>query len=190
MKKVLIMISVMVISVVLSGCASQGQVSSTESLCIPGSSAEGCMEAASDALKSVRFEIEKYDEKAGYIRTRPLSGGQFFEFWKHDNASAYAAAQSNFQSVQRTVEIEISPRGSETCVRCSVQVKQLSVPERPICSMLLLPRSMTEASSKADQALMMTPERAAQVEWLDAGYDRALESKILRKIKNKLKKDV
>lgn len=189
MKKVLIVFSAVVISAVFSGCASQGQVVSTDPLCVPDTSVTRSMEAASAALKSIRFQIEKYDEKAGYIRTRPLSGGQFFEFWQHDNASAFAAAQSNLQSVQRTVEIEVYPSGSTTCVRCSVQVMRLSVPEQPICSMIMLPHALTGVSGD-DQMLSISSARAEQVEWLDAGYDRALENKILKKIKNKLKKDV
>lgn len=189
MKKVLIFFSAIVITGVLGGCASQGRTGPTDPLCLADSNAVRTMEAASVVLRSIQFQIEKYDEEAGYIRTRPLSGGQFFEFWQHDNASAYAAAQSNLQSIQRIVEIEVYPNGSSTCLRCSVQVMQLSVPEKPIGGMIMLPRTLTGVS-QSNQTLIMSPARAEQVQWLDAGHDHALENSILRKINKKLKQDV
>ena len=187
MKKVLIVLTICAIPLISCGCASQGQVVAADPLCLQDANELTLMEAAHDVLRGMQFRIEKYDTQAGYIRTSPLAGGQFIEPWSQDNASGFAAAQSNLQSIQRTVEVEVYPSGDTACVRCAVEVRRLSLPEKPIAGMAMMPGSLTD-SNAIQQELTPSKGRMEQMEWIEAGNDRALENKILKKIKNKIKK--
>ena len=72
-------ISFMIIAGILfSGCASQQQIVSDEPLCLPNTLPPQAMQSAETVLLKMHFDIEKNDLEARYIRTRPLSGAQFF----------------------------------------------------------------------------------------------------------------
>jgi hypothetical protein len=168
-----------------AGCSRPREVVSSDPVCLPRINTSAAMEAARAVLEDMRFSIEKYDPDALYIRTRPLSGAQFFEFWRQDNASAYTAARANLQSLRRVVEIEATPYPDRTCLECRVYVQKLSLPEQPIRGSKRLAETYTE-SSATQQSLQIEPKQLEQMEWLDAGLDRDLEQKILTKIREKV----
>lgn len=91
----------------LSGCAQQKSSPSEMAALDLSNDANKTevMKITKDVLAQMQFEIEKFDPEAGYIKTRPLEGAQFFEFWRSDNAGAYNWLLSNLHSVRRTVEI-------------------------------------------------------------------------------------
>jgi len=170
-----------------NGCASQSFQQSTEQVCFPNTLSEQAMTAAQTVLKKMHFDIEKFDTDMLYVRTRPLSGAQFFEFWRDDNASAYAAAQSNLHSIRRTVELTFTPDGTTTCIQCRVQVSRLSMPEAPLVSTYQMGGLHTDSDSSF-QTLEVDSDRMAESEWLDAGSDPSLERMILEKIQQQLQK--
>ena len=167
--------------ILFSGCGSERQVVSDEPLCLSNTPTDQAMDAAQAVLLKMHFDIEKYDTQARYIRTRPLSGGQFFEVWRRDNASASTAVQANLYSLRRIVELEFTPQETTTCVQCSVQVLRLSIPERPIEGASRMGGTFTESSSRY-QTQEVDRDKQAQIEWIDAGADHDLEQKILRLI--------
>ena len=63
--------------------------------------------AAERVLTRMHFAIEKLDAEQGVVKTRPLRGAQFFEFWRSDNVSSYDCEEANLQSVRRTVELRV-----------------------------------------------------------------------------------
>lgn len=182
MKKLSILMVVGIMLFSLTGCGRPEQVVSSDPLCLPGVGVSDAMEAAQKVLDRMQFTIEKYDPEARYIRTRPLSGAQFFQIWRQDNASAHSSAEANLQSLRRTIEMEITPYGDRTCLACRVYVQQLSIPERPIEGVISMAGSYTD-SSMSRQTLRLDNEQLEEMEWLDNGLDRALEKKILDKIK-------
>ncbi len=182
MKKTSILILVGVLLFSLNGCGKPEQVVSSDPLCLPGVNVPDAMEAAQDVLDQMQFSIEKYDPQARYIRTRPLSGAQFFQVWRQDNASAYTAAEANVHSLRRIVEIEAVPYANRTCLDCRVYVQQLSIPEKQIKGVISMAGAYTD-SSTSTQTLSLDDEQLQKMEWLDKGLDRALEKKILDKIK-------
>lgn len=184
MKKFTITTIAAVLPVLFVGCSKPQQVVSSDPVSLPQVSVSKAMEAARVVLEEMQFSIEKYDPQAHYIRTRPLSGAQFFQIWRQDNASAYTSAQANLQSLRRIVEIEAKPYANRTNIECRVYVQQLSLPEEPVESVRGLAASYTD-SSRAEQTLRLGSERLEKMEWLDKGLDRALEQKILNKIRGK-----
>ncbi len=182
MKKLMLLLLTGVLPVVLAGCSRPRQVVSSDPVCLPQIGVAQTMEAARTVLDRMQFSIEKYDPEVYYIRTRPLSGAQIFEFWRQDNASGYAVAKANLQSIRRVVEIEAVPAGNRTCIECRVYVQQLSLPETPLKSTRRVAATFTD-SSTSYQTLELHNEQVKKMEWLDKGLDRELEQKILSKIR-------
>ena len=185
MKKIFLSVAIIGLAVNISGCASSQQTLSTDPLCLPNTLNEQAMLKAQAVLEKMHFDIEKFDPEAGYIRTRPLSGAQFFEFWRQDNASAQAAAQANLHSLQRVAELEFTPQNTTTCVQCRVQVLRLSIPERPVEGNRQIASIYTDSSYR-EQSLQMDPDDLSGIEWIDVGPDRDLERKILKLIQKEI----
>lgn len=188
MRKNLFRIFAVVLCVSFGGCASQQLAQSTDPVCLPDTTTDEAMNAAQTILENMYFEIEKYDPDELYIRTRPLSGAQFFEFWRRDNASGFAAGQANLHSIRRVVELTFSAQGTATCIQCRVQVWRLSIPERPIEGAGRMRHLYTEGNT-GDQTLQVDRSHIGRIEWLDAGPDRELERRILKQIQQETLKE-
>jgi len=167
------------------GCAPQQVTTPPQPLTITNLSKPHVMAAAEDVLADMQFTIEKADPEAGYIRTRPLRGGQFFEFWRRDNASSYQGAQSNLHSLQRTAEITISDVPGGVRVDCAVGVRRLSLPENDNVT-VSQSAAMFTTSSASLQELHVNPEQAAGMEWIELQPDSALASRILERIRQRI----
>ncbi|MHC4927001.1 MAG: hypothetical protein ACYTER_06660 [Planctomycetota bacterium] len=187
MKNISIWMLLGIISLFLCGCGQPEQLVSTDPVCLPEVSSDTVMEAANAVLSDMQFSIEKYDFDACYIRTRPLSGAQFFQVFRGDNASSYTAAEANIYSLRRVVEIEITPFANRTCIQCRAMVQQLSIPEKPLVGTTRMAGQYTTGGAR-NQTLALDPQQAEQIEWLDRGPDRALENKIIEKIKQRIEK--
>ena len=182
MKKVFYLFVIGAMVGFLGGCAgSAQQPAESEPLCVSVASQEIAMDAAAKVLRKMQFSIEKFDTDSSYLRTRPLSGAQFFEFWRQDNASSYQATQANIQSLRRTVEMEFSTKGVNTCIDCTVHVQRLSYPEQPISGMSEMSAAYTD-SSKREQTLLVDQDRMERIEWIELEPDTALEKRLLDKI--------
>ena len=187
MKRTLFAIGLLVACALFSGCASQQQMVSDEPVCMPNTLTPQVMQAAQKVLLKMHFDIEKNDLEARYIRTRPLSGAQFFEFWRKDNASAFAREQANLHSIRRVVELDFSPENTTTCIQCRVNVSRLSIPERPIQGFSYMGGLYTDSHTR-EQTLDVGTERTEGIEWLDIGPDHDLERKILELIQQDIQK--
>ena len=189
MRKKLIILFLLSGIAMVAGCGSERQAisSSNDPLCLPDTMPEQVMQAAQTILLDMHFDIEKYDTEARYIRTRPLSGAQFFEIWRQDNASVYSAAQANFYSLRRIIELEFIPQNTTTCVQCRAQVLRLSMPERPIEGAGHMGEAYTKSSSRY-QTLEVNQDKQVQIEWIDIGADHDLERKILKRIQRDIEK--
>lgn len=172
------------LAVLLAGCSQSQQVVSSQPECLPQVSLDQTMQTARTVLQKMHFSIEKYDPDARYIRTRPLSGAQFFEVWRQDNASAYTAARSNLQTLRRIVEIQATPYLTRTCLECRVYLQKLSLPEEPVRGTKKLAGTYTD-SSTSEQSLQLDRDRLEKMEWLPASRDEALEMEILTRIREK-----
>jgi hypothetical protein len=186
MKNGLIRMGQVILAGLVVGCAGQ-KTALQQPVCIDTIAKEKIMQATEKTLVAMQFAIAKYDLENGIIRTHPLRGGQFFELWRSDNASGYNAAESNLQSVQRTVEITFNSEATRQCIHCTATAQRLSLPEEPIEGYLSAPAIHTE-SDRGKQQLNVDSERMDKVQWIDLGRDQALESKILNKIQKTIAK--
>lgn len=169
---------------ILAGCATQ-QKDTTKQIPVPDISVTGidkaeAMETVEDILAQMHFVIDKSDAEAGYIRTRPLEGAQFFEFWRSDNVGTENWLYSNLHSVRRTVEVNIDQQ-----IHCKVQIQRLSLPEQPVTSSARA-YGMFSLSTPIIQTLRLNPEQAREMAWIDLGKDSELEKEIIKRIDNRL----
>jgi hypothetical protein len=176
----------------LAGCGNEAQIADSEPICLSTADKSRIMEIAEEALMRMNFVIEKYDTETGFIKTRPLRGGQILEFWRRDNASAAAAVEANLHSIRRTVQLNISESGHQLCTKCDVWIQRLSMPEKEIVGAALLAGTFTGSSKRRRsgrmrQSLRLNPEQKAEMAWIDLGSDAALERKILTLIDKKFK---
>lgn len=167
------------------GCGQSRQLDRTGPICLESVSKEAVFSAAERALAGMQFAIEKSDIQAGQIITFPLRGGQFFEFWRGDNASLADTAEASLHSLQRIAEVRIEAEGDEVCVNCRVLVRRLSVPERPVEGTARAGGIFTEGGIRR-QSLQMRQPVLAEAEWVSLGTDPALEAKILRSIEKRV----
>lgn len=173
---------------IASGCAQQQQLEAKDVLVAQLFMADvnkaDVMEAAENVLSSMRFVIEKSDMDAGLLRTVPLSGAQFFELWRSDNAGGFNAVESNLHSLRRTVELNVNKEASgQIRVDCRVQTERLDIPEQYVTgsgrAYFLFSRS-----NSSMQKIQLNPEQEAKMAWVDMGRDDRLERRILSRIED------
>ena len=143
------------------------------------------MEVAEDVLARMYFTIKKADVQSGLIQTRPLSGAQFFEFWRSDNVGADNALAANLHTIRRTVTLDISQQDEKLCIGCNVQTQRLSLPERQVSSSARV-YGMFSLSSQSLQRLKLNPVQKKEMAWIDLGRDSRLEAEILKRIKTRI----
>lgn len=176
-------------TLVLASCARQYSREATEQIYMSDSSATGIgkaeiMQLAEDILAQLHFTIDKADVPSGLIRTRPLPGAQFFEFWRRDNVGVDNNLQANLHTIRRTVELDITQQG-EVCLGCTVRIQRLSLPEREITSSARA-YDMFSRSSPSLQRLTLNPEQEKAMAWVDLGEDIPLATEILKRIQERI----
>jgi len=193
----------LVFGLLLTGCAEEQQYGAVEPICVENVNKLEAMEIAEDVLAKMHFTIEKADAEIatagidtrrwrGFIRTRPLAGAQFFEFWRSDNAGADNWLESNLHSIRRVVELNMSEQdegppqsGNRLCINCDVQKYRISMPEHQVSSSSRAYEMFSE-SNPALQNLRLNPEQKAGMAWIDLGKDRQLAAEILKRISSML----
>lgn len=143
------------------------------------------MKVAEDVLAGMYFTIEKADFQSGIIRTRPLPGAQFFEFWRSDNIGARNTLAANLHTIRRTVTLNITQQNDELSIGCEAHAQRLSMPARQVNSSARV-YGMFSRSSPSLQRLRLNPEQAKQMAWIDLGRDSKLEAEILKRIETQI----
>jgi RES domain-containing protein len=169
----------------VAGCGSQQRGAAPEPLMVANLSKAQAVAAAEDVLTEMQFTIEKADAELGYLKTRPLRGGQFFEIWRNDNASAYQSGQSNLHSIQRTAEVSVSEGPGGVVVECAVSVRRLSLPESDRTAISTTAGAFTTSTARL-QELRVNPDQAERMEWIELTPDNALAARILERIRQRI----
>jgi hypothetical protein len=178
-------------ALLLAGCAGQQQyeVEQTQAVSEPIFVADleklTAMQTAEDVLAKMNFTIEKADAESGLIRTAPLPGAQFFEFWRSDNVGAFNCAEANLHSLRRIAEVNVRQQDEGLSISCEVNVYRLSLPEHPVSSSARAYEMFSE-SSLSLQKIKLNPEQEAGMAWVNLGRDGRLETEILKRIENRL----
>jgi len=170
----------------LAGCAApQGGALREESVNITAVSMADAMNVAEATLSRMQFVIEKADLNQGIIRTRPLTGAQFFEFWRSDNVGPTQALEANLQTLRRSVELHLTPYGDQIRMDCHVHVQRLSLPANEVASVSQAYR-MYSKSTPTMQRLELEPEQREGLAWIDLGEDPSLAKRILKQVTERI----
>jgi hypothetical protein len=171
----------------LTGCSKPNLNEKVEPICRDGIDKQQAMQITEDVLGELHFSIAKSDANLGVIKTRPLAGAQFFEFWRKDNVGAFNSAEANMHSIRRTAELNINQQDTHLCISCNVNTQRLRLSEKEISSRSR-PYEMYSQSSQKIQKLTLNPEQKQGMAWVDLGNDTKLATVILKRIENKIAK--
>jgi hypothetical protein len=170
----------------LAGCAQQRRFKAVEQICVSNVQKQQAMDTAEDVLRRMHFTISKADAEQGIIRTRPLAGAQFFEFWRSDNVGTENSVEANLHSLRRAAELNLTQQGGRLCIGCNVNVQRLSIPEFEVSSSSRAYKLFSRSTARM-QELKLRREQQERIEWLDMGQDTRLSTEILKRIEAKLK---
>jgi len=171
-----------------SGCAPEQRPQTLlEQICLPGLGRTQALQTAERVLARMHFHVDKADYRHGILRTRPLPGAQFFEFWRKDNVGSFNVAEANLQSIRRTVELTFNQEQARLCIVCNVNVERLNLPEYELPGRGYAYQLYSESDS-AIQELKLHPEQKKEMTWIKLGTDPKLASAILKRLKNRLDK--
>jgi len=187
----LLLLTVCVALLLLVGCAEQQRCEVeqtqvvTEQICVADLDMLAAMQIAEDVLAKMNFTIDKADTESGYIRTRPLPGAQFFEFWRSDNVGPFNSLEANLHSIRRIAELNIKRQDKGLSIGCDVMVQRLSLPEHQVSSSARAYEIFSE-SSLSLQRIRLNPEQKAGMAWVNLGQDRQLATEILKRIEKQI----
>lgn len=168
----------------LSGCAKKQQFE-PKPVCLANIDVNSAMVQAEKALIRMNFVVAKVDTDSGVMRTQPLTGGQFFEFWRKDNRGAYNRNVANIHTIRRTAELRFAQENGQMCINCNVKVERLSIPEKEIDSSARA-YSLFSESGESERTMELNAEQKAGAEWIDLGRDNSLEAYILKKVNKRI----
>ncbi len=168
----------------IAGCQQPVQIQD-KPLCLAQNDKQKAFDACQNILKDMNFTIEKFDIGNGYISTRPLSGGEFLEFWRKDNATVSDTMRSSLHSIRRTVELQLTETTGTICIDCTVSVQRLSMPTRGVATYSELP-SMFSKSSASRQRLNVRKSMEKQMTWIPLDDDEQLAAKIKQNIRSQM----
>ncbi len=180
-------ILLMACAVILAGCAKQQQYETVEQILVPDISTARAMQIAEDALAKMHFTIEKADPQTGFMRTKPLPGAQFFEFWRKDNVGPENKALANLHTIRRVVELNFSRDKEKLRISCDVQAYRLSLLQSQSTSRALAPGMFT-GSSESEQKLQLRSGPEVDVAWVNLGQDKQLATEILKRIEERVER--
>jgi hypothetical protein len=135
-------------------------------------------EAARDVLRRSRFVLNQDSARSGLITTFPTGSQHFFEFWRHDVATAADFWEATFNKIRRRARVMIVTDTDEPKIKVVVRKERFSAPQRQFNDSVSVLRLFQRAAvSDRRQA---TTDQAS--EWIDMGRDPALESRLLSEI--------
>jgi hypothetical protein len=171
----------------LAGCAKPNRNETVEPICPAGIDKQQAMQIAEDVLGKLHFSIDKSDANLGVIKTRPLAGAQFFEFWRKDNVGSFNSSEANLHSIRRIAELNIKQQDTHLCISCNVNTQRLNLPEQELRSNARA-YDLFSQSSRTEQRLILNPEQKRGMVWVNLGNDTKLATVILKRIENKIAK--
>lgn len=171
----------------VAGCAEPYKGETVKQICPAGIDKQQAMQIAEDVLGKLHFSIAKSDANLGIIRTRPLAGAQFFEFWRRDNVGSFSSAEANLHSIRRIAELNINQQDTNLCISCNVNTQRLHLPEQELRSRARA-YNMFSQSSRTKQTLTLRTGQKKGMAWVDLGNDIKLATVILKRIENKIAK--
>lgn len=183
-RNILLMYLLVIVSLGISGCANMGPNQEATALLVKNEQPE-VFAAVLTVLKGFHFQIDKADPQEGFIESKPLTGAQWFELWRHENSDPRTWLESNLHSIRRVATLQLHEEQGYIQIHCRIQIQRLNVPARPVTSSSQVYHVLSD-SEPLVQHLEFTDEQEKKMHWTDLGEDDALASRILRKIQRRL----
>lgn len=175
-------------AVLLGGCA-QAPAVTANPIEITAGEYDRVFDASIQALRDMRFTVDRKDRRFGVVTSQPLIASSAIEPWHRDNTSSRQVIQSTLHLQRRIVRVELaqadpSPGARAEAYRMSVQVQI----ERRYDPPAELNTALIGASSFRDvrkQLVKQTTEAGVEKSrWANVGRDEQLEQRLIARILN------
>ncbi|UCG49160.1 MAG: hypothetical protein JSU94_05125 [Phycisphaerales bacterium] len=177
--------STLIAALSLAGCGEPRGEVALRPLCAPGAEKLLLMKTAEEVLAEMYFAVDKADPNVGLIRTRPLTGAQYFEFWRSDNIRPSDTFEASIQTIRRVAELTVSDQAGRLCLTCTVKTYRLNMPEHEVSGSGRA-YTMFTRSNAALQRIELNPDQKAGMAWTDLGDDKHLAAEIIRRIEKRI----
>ncbi len=174
------------IIICLAGCGGNQKAGLVKEVTISDANMQRAVEISEDVLRDFNFTVAKEDVNSGFIRTRPLTGGQFFEFWRKDNVGSQEVLESSIQDIRRTVQVYINQAGANFTISCDVKVQRLYLPQANASNAGLRFDRITGQQIRTTELSLDIDTKT--ITWIDLPDDTKLSSVMLKKIEAKASK--
>ena len=142
-------------------------------------------DACQDAARHFHFVPDRLDRRRGIVTTMPLTGKQFFEFWRNDVATVDDQANASLANYRRTLRFDIqrlAAGGFRATPR--VVIERYVQTGRPSTAQVYLREAFR---SQRRQHPVGTPESdrgilIPRTYWYATGRDVALEKKVAQEL--------
>jgi hypothetical protein len=135
-------------------------------------------DAANESLERFEFELAFVDYRGGELRSEPRLSGQWFEPWRTELRDLPSIAQSNLDTVRRSVHFEIERERDRYRLRPRVVVEQLARGERNLSAALVY-EGVLGAGTQRRRSEDSPDTRFG---WHAVGRDTALERSLANRI--------
>jgi hypothetical protein len=142
-------------------------------------------EASRQTLQKYYFQLDREDRRAGVITTAPMTGKQWFEFWRQDAVRPADVAESTLQTIHRTAQVTIRPTkaGAETYqAQVDVFLRRSDKPSPEVSSTSDAIRLFSDKRDRKQhhpEPLLASTGGTEGIDYTaDLGHDRALEAKL------------
>jgi hypothetical protein len=141
-------------------------------------------DASRQTLQKYYFHLDREDRRAGVITTQPITGQQWFEFWRKDAVRPADVAESTLQTIYRTAQVTVRPTkpGAATYqAQVDVFMRRSDKPSPEITSTSDAVRLFSDKREKKNRPEPLLAEAGGTegMEYTtDLGHDRALEAKL------------
>ncbi len=144
-------------------------------------------DAAQWTARDYLFSIDRRDYRDGVLTTEPMVSRQFFEVWRKDVPAAGDLARSSLQTIRRSIRFTFTRQaGGGWSVTPKVLVEQFASAGRRLSYVgayqaITVPGG-TIGSTEMDEGIYLPAQY-----WFPIGRDYALERKLARTIRQRLK---
>jgi len=164
------------------GCTDHSAIQDRiQPLALDGVNKTKAMQIGETILGRMAFTLQSIDPNAGVIRAQPLSGAQWFEFWRQDAATPFDLVESSLHTIRRTPELRFLENETGTQVQCTVATERLSLPSRDIAGNAQAYQFLTQSTARI-QTLTLSPDQQAAMAWVRLPDDPVLARRILAKV--------
>lgn len=147
---------------------------------ISGHDADAVWDGVQDSLRRLGYRLDRVDREAGIVTTKPETSQHYFEFWRRDVATRADFLEATLNTVQRWVEVSVSPASDGSSeVAVVVHKERLSSPDRQFNNTGSAYKYFGEELPSTTGKEKVT---AADDRWIDRGRDLAMEQYLLASI--------